>query len=48
MKARTKIIEEAVPKIDISKGSFSNPQKEKQSRTDDLEKIEQERRSKLN
>jgi hypothetical protein len=48
MKARTRIKEQKVPKIDIIKGSFYNPQKEQQSRKDDLEKIEKDRRSKLN
>jgi hypothetical protein len=48
MKAGTKIKEERVPKIDIIKGTFHNPKKEKQSRTEDLEKLEEERRSKLN
>jgi hypothetical protein len=48
MKVRTKIKEEEVPKIDISKGSFYNPQKEERSRKDDIEKIEKERSSKLN
>jgi hypothetical protein len=40
--------DEKVPKIDIFRGSFDNPQEKEQSRRDDLERIEKDRRSKLN
>jgi hypothetical protein len=47
MKARKHPLEEDVPKIDIT-GRTNVQKDEEQSLKDDLEKIEQDRRSKLN